>query len=441
VLTASANGTTIFTVVVTEDGEATATLLGQLDHNSTVQLPDQPDEDVIVVDLTDVLEAFEGDNDPVQFQLDALRLVIEDDAPEVAAEDTSLDEFGDPATYDLGAQGTWTDLGGSDEFQSLNVTFDSYQINAHGTIDTSNTNSTFTQGVDDFHYSGSITDDFNGDGIDDTVGFDLTLNDDGTYDVAFTTPPGSVTTFDTSQGSLAAGGPDAVQTLLFGGSAAGNDDIVFFGVVANATPENGGGAAPNDIEDLVVVGATDLTEAQIEDLFPIPDLINSSTQMNVSTSGIGVNNNNLDGNGTVGLQFDDESFVVNPETVVDSVTVFIDNSVGGYNPATEDLTYTVYYIDGTVSGPTDVTEGMLSPVTSGVAAGGVQFTIDDDKEIDAVQLTMELGKIKIPVIAFTVATDFDPESLDLDFTVEMFDNDDDLVTDDFSIHVEPDMIV
>ena len=92
--------------------------------------------------------------------------------------------------------------------------------------------------------------------------------------------------------------------------------------------------------------------------------------MNVSTSGIGVNNNNLNGAnegagtgafaGTT-ITSGDESFVVNPETVVDRVTVFIDNSVGGYNPATEDLYYTVYYTDGTVGGPTDVTAGMLGP--------------------------------------------------------------------------------
>ena len=83
---------------------------------------------------------------------------------------------------------------------------------------------------------------------------------------------------------------------------------------------------------------------------------------------IGVNNNNLNGasegagTGTFAgttITSGDESFIVNPETVVDSVTVFIDNSVSGYNPATEDLFYTVYYTDGTVSGPTDVTAAML----------------------------------------------------------------------------------
>ena len=206
-----------------------------------------------------------------------------------------------------------------------------------------------------------------------------------------------------------------MQTLLFGGSEAGPDDIVFFGVVPTApiqgvpdpTPPT-----PNDIEDLVVEGATDLTEAQIEAVLPLPGLITPGTQMNVSTAGIGVNNNNLnganEGNGTgafagTTITSGDESFVVNPETVVDQVTVFIDNSVGGYNPATEDLYYTVYYTDGSVSGPTDVTGDMLDPVTTGVAKGGVSFDIVGvDKQIDAVQLTMGQGTIKIPVIAFSV---------------------------------------
>jgi hypothetical protein len=253
-------------------------------------------------------------------------------------------------------------------------------------------------------------------------------------------------TFDTSQGQLKAGGPDAVQTLLFGGTPpteAGLDDIVFFGVVATA-PIQGVASPPiNDIEDLVVEGPTDLTEAQIEALLPLPGLITPGTQMNVSTSGIGVNNNNLNGAdegagtgafaGTT-ITSGDESFVVNPETVVDKVTVFIDNSVGGYNPATEDLYYTVYYTDGTIGGPTDVTADMLAPVTSGVAAGGVSFEIDGGlKQIDAVQLTMGEGTIKVPVIAFSVEQAFNPEPLHLDFTATLVDGDDDFSQDTFSV--------
>jgi hypothetical protein len=190
-------------------------------------------------------------------------------------------------------------------------------------------------------------------------------------------------------------------------------------------------------------GPLDLTESQIEGLFPIPTLVNPSTQMNVSTSGIGVNNNNLngasEGQGTgifagTSITSGDESFVVNPETVVDQVTVFIDNSVGGYNPGTEDLYYTVYYTDGTVSTPTPVEAGALHPVTTGVAKGGVSFDIDGgSKQIDAVQLTMGEGTIKIPVIAFSVEQVFEPEPLQLAFTATLVDGDADTQPDSFSV--------
>jgi len=156
--------------------------------------------------------------------------------------------------------------------------------------------------------------------------------------------------------------------------------------------------------------------------------------MNVSTAGIGVNNNNLNGDANAAIGSGDESFVVNPETVVDRVTVFIDNSVGGYNPATESLYYTVYYIDGSVDTPTKVTALDLDPVTSGLAKGGVSFDIDGgSKQIDAVQLTMAQGTIKIPVISFSVEQVFVPQPLQLDFTATLVDGDLDSQPNSFSV--------
>ena len=266
-----------------------------------------------------------------------------------------------------------------------------------------------------------------------------------------TTPPATIRTFDTSQGSLPPGGPTEIQTLFLGGDlGAGNDDIVFFGAVATAPIEGIPSPPTNDIEDLVVVGATDLTEAQIAALLPLPGLITPGTQMNVSTAGIGVNNNNLnganEGNGTgtfagTTITSGDESFVVNPETVVDKVRVFIDNSVGGYTPNTEDLYYTVYYTDGTTSGPTDVTNPLAVPsldpnneFPNSLQGHGQYFDIDGgDKQIDAVQLTMGRGTIKIPVIQFSVEEVFDPEPLRLDFTATLFDGDGDKQQDPFKV--------
>jgi hypothetical protein len=119
--------------------------------------------------------------------------------------------------------------------------------------------------------------------------------------------------------------------------------------------------------------------------------------------------------------------------------VFMDNSVGGYTPATEDLYFTVYWTNGDVTGPTEVTAGMLSAVTTGVAAGGSKFTIQDsgDRQIDAIQLTMGNGKVKIPVISFTVEDVANPQPLDLNFTATLYDNDGDFHQDTFSINLDP----
>ncbi|MEY9199331.1 hypothetical protein ABIA16_004510 [Sinorhizobium fredii] len=359
---------------------------------------------------------------------------FEDDGPTVTVDDLSGGFTEDPQT------GDWDHAPGEDGFKSLEVSFDSYQIGANAAV----AGSALTKDGD-FTFTGSITDDFNGDGDDETVGFTLTFDPDtDKYTFVMDNPPTQIIQRDSTQGALKAGGPDPVRTLLFGGSEAGSDDVVFFGVVANA-PESGqtGNSPPNDLLDLIGSGATDLTEDQIQAFLnptnQIPTLINSATQMNVSTSGIGVNNNNLDG-ATAGVGAGDESFVFNPEEVVDSVTVYIDNSVGGYTPPTEELYYTVYYTDGTVSSRTLVTAAMLQgaarkdPNVPDVAEGGKFFIIDGGaKQIDAVQLTMGAGTIKIPVIQWTIEQEFNPQPLQLDFTATLFDGDDDSSIDSFSI--------
>ncbi|MCA1407294.1 hypothetical protein I6F26_14290 [Ensifer sp. IC3342] len=373
---------------------------------------------------------------------------FEDDGPTITVNDISGIFTEDPQT------GTWDHAPGEDGLKSLNVTFDSYQI-GDGPV----TGGSALQTDDGLTYTGSITDDFNGDGVDETVGFTLAfdpLTDEYTFQMD--NPPTQVITRDTTQGSLKAGGPDPVRTLLFGGSEAGADDVVFFGVVANA-PASGvsGGDAladppqtPNDLLDLVYSGATDLTEDQIQSFLTpanqIPTLINSATQMNVSTAGIGINNNNLDGTGA-GIQAGDESFVFNPEEVVDRVTVYIDNSVGGYSRPTEELYYRIYFSDGTFSDQILVTDAILQdaprkdPLIPDVAEGGKFFEIDaGDKQIDAVQLTMGAGTVKIPVIQWTIEQQFNPQPLQLDFTATIFDGDDDSQSDAFSIDLDPTVV-
>jgi hypothetical protein len=163
-----------------------------------------------LVDLKVVLT--DGDGDKATDQIDlGSRIKFEDDGPAVNVGDAT-------GTYALGAQGSWTDLPGTDGFGSLGVTFDKYQIDAHGLVVTGPANSTFVK-TGDFSFDGSINDDFNGNGIKETVKFTLTFNPaNDSYAIVVGTPPVETSTFNTTQGALKSGGPDAVQTLLFGGT-------------------------------------------------------------------------------------------------------------------------------------------------------------------------------------------------------------------------------
>jgi hypothetical protein len=367
-------------------------------------------------------------------------VIINDDGPSITVNDGSGD-------FDNGVQnGVWDHDTGTDTFGSLSVALDSYTING-GSPETSNI--VFNQSSD-YVFTGTITADFTpNDGVANpqAIGFTLTLDPTNpeSYTLDITTPPDTITKFDTSQGSLPPGGPDAVQTLTFQGDS---NDVVFFAVNPTA-PTHGVNGQPNDVQDLATGNPT---EAYLESL-NATSLISSGAQMNVSTSGIGVNNNILNGTnegagtgafaGTT-ITTHDESFLVNPEQDVDTVRVYIDNSVGGYTPNSEDLYYTIYYTDGSVSDPMEVTAGMLASVPKqdpqglwpDVAQGGKYFDITDtsgDKQIDAVQLTMGTGTVKIPVIEFITATEFNPAPLTLNFTADLYDLDGDHSTDSFSI--------
>ncbi len=442
-LLAAGSGPTVFQISVAADGVVT------LDQQRAVIHPNATnvDDPVSLADnvITLASAAKDGDLDTAnRTENVGDRFTFRDDGPANSVDDAN-------GTYTTGAQGVWTPDAGEDGLKALDVTFDGYEINAFGTQTTTVANSSFTK-TSAFSYEGSITDDFNGDGIDDTVEFTVTFDPDDldSYDLQVTTPPSSVIVRDSSQGALKASGPNPVRTLLFGGSEAGQDDVVFFGVVATAPVSVSGGDAlavppgtPNDLFDLVYPGATDLNEGQIRSFLAptnqIATLINSATQMNVSTSGIGINNNNLDGSGT-GIQAGDESFIFNPEEEVDSVRVYISGSVGGYATPAEELYYRVFYTDGTYSENVLVSGSLLTdalrsdPMVPQAARGGRFFEIEGDKKIDAVQLTMGAGSIKIPIIQWTVETAFDPEPLRLDFNAALFDGDDDSSgTDAFSV--------
>jgi hypothetical protein len=154
--------------------------------------------------------ATDGDGDPGSKTVDITSsFKFLDDGPAITVNDSS-------GTYTAGAHGTWTEAPGADGFKSLNLALDSFEIDTHGTVTATSSNSSLTK-TDNFDYSGSITADFTNDGVanNQTVQFTLTFdpNTPLSYDFELTTPPGSTTTLSSANGSLDAGGPDPVRTL------------------------------------------------------------------------------------------------------------------------------------------------------------------------------------------------------------------------------------
>jgi hypothetical protein len=332
--------------------------------------------------------------------------------------------------------GFWTSDAGADGLQSISITLDQYTIDGNAAVPVNADLTGPVAGPDGaLVFSGQIVDDLDGIPGDETLDFTLTLRSDRTYVFDLEGGFGSSVTFSSADGSLDAGGPDPVRTLSFTDPAT---SIVFFGVDADTSTV--------DIFTAITIGETDRDEADLEGT---PPAFLSTAQMNVSTSGIGLGNNNLNGDNTTGIQLGDESFIINPETPLSSMKVFVDNSVKSYDPDpggdAEELYYTIYYIDGTTSadfgvGPTLVESSDLSLVTSGTATGGVSFEIvaDAGKLIDAVQLTMGKGTIKIPIIEFTQDIGNVVDPVYIDFTATITDKDGDTDTSAFSVDLEAD---
>jgi hypothetical protein len=318
--------------------------------------------------------------------------------------------------------GEWSGSVGADQPGNLDIALTQFQLVSPTGVTSNGSGFTFDEanpspdGSGNYLYTGTLTADFDNNAAtpDQTVNFSLTAFSDGRYELDLVEGFGSTKTLSSADGSLDAGGPSPVRTLTIG-----DEGIVFFGVQATTTQ--------SDILTAIVLGEDDLTEAQIEaGGFGFLGTAN----MNVSTSGIGIANNNFDGNTTAGINTGDESFVINPETLLTSMQVFIDNSVSGYDPATEELYYNIFYDDGSVSGHIKVQSADLTSE----AGGQKSFIIDSSgsKLIDAVQLTMGKGTIKIPVIKFITETESLASDVKLDFSATLTDADGDVASSNFS---------
>jgi hypothetical protein len=360
------------------------------------------------------------------------KMLFEDDGPALA--------FGNliGSGSVLPQTGYWSHLAGADglDADGLDISVNSSFTLVRPDNTTTTGTATLTEqspspdGNGAYQFAGTLTGDFDNNAAtaDTIIDYTLSALADGSYVLDLVQGFSSTVVLSSADGALGAGGPDPVRTLLIPEQdpptiPSPSEEIVFFGV--NATTSS------SDIFSAIGLGAPDLTEAQIEGGgFAFIGAAN----MNVSTSGIGIANNNLDGNTTAGINAGDESFVINPESLLSSMKVFIDNSVQGYNPATEELYYTIYYADGTTSGsPTKV----LAADLTAEAGGQTSFVIEkaDATLIDAVQLTMGLGTIKIPVIEFIQQTESLASDVQLTFNATVTDRDGDSATSTFDANL------
>ncbi|MGY4664614.1 hypothetical protein ACVWZ9_005408 [Pseudomonas chlororaphis] len=355
------------------------------------------------------------------------QMIFEDDGPTLA--------FGNliGTGTQLAQQGYWNMGSGADGLDAngldISLVNDQFTLVRPDNTTTTGTGTLVEQspspdGNGAYQFAGTLTGDFDNNAAtaDTTVHYTLSAYANGTYALDLEEGFRSTIVLSSADGSLAAGGPDPVRTLMIG-----SEDVVFFAANPLA-PQTG----DNSILTGIGLGAPDPTEAQLQ-TNPLPSFIGSST-MNVSTSGIGVANNNLEGNTSAGINAGDESFVINPETLLTSMKIFIDNSVQGYNPATEELYYTIYYDNGTTSGtPIKVQAADLHTETGGQKSFTVQW--DGSHLIDAVQLTMGLGTVKIPVIQFIKETQSLANDIQLSFNATTTDKDGDTATSAFDANL------
>ncbi|MEX0163190.1 hypothetical protein MRBLPD1_001673 [Pseudomonas brassicacearum] len=437
----SSNGTTVegrtattnllvFTVSVATNGDVTLDQIRALVHPDATN----PDDAKSLADnlVTLIATKTDKDGDSLQATLNiGQNLVFEDDGPSVA--------FGNLiGTGSVLAQyGFWDKSAGADGLGAAGL--DISLVNGQFTLvrpdDTTTTGTgTLTEqapspdGDGAYHFAGTLTGDFdnNATTADTSVDYTLTAYANGSYALDLVQGFSSTLVRSSADGSLDARGPDPVRTLLIPETnnpaiPSASEEIVFFSAKALAST--------TDILSGIGLGAPDPTEATLQTT-PLPSYIDP-TAMNVSTSGIGVGNNLLQGDNLAAIGAADESFVINPESLVTGMKIFIDNSVAGYNTATEDLYFRIYYEDGTFSNLTEV--NTLTPE----AGGQVSFEVEREgtEMIDAVQLTMGRGAIKIPVIQFIQETENLASDVQLSFNATLTDKDGDTATSAFDANL------
>ncbi|WP_458374061.1 DUF5801 repeats-in-toxin domain-containing protein [Pseudomonas laurylsulfatiphila] len=421
----------VFTVSVAANGSVTLDQLRAVVHSD----PNNPDDSrTLTADNLVTLTAIktDGDGDSAQATLNiGQNLVFKDDGPALS--------FGNLiGTGSVLAQsGFWNMATGADGLGAAGLDI-SLVNNQFTLVRPDNTTTTGTGTLTElaqspdvngaYQFAGTLTGDFDNNvaTANTTVDYTLTAYADGRYALDLVQGFSSTIVLSSADGSLDAGGPDSVRTLLIPETSnpaipSTSEEIVFFSAKALASTA--------DILSGIGLGAPDPTEATLQ-TNPLPSYIDPAA-MNVSTSGIGVGNNVFQGDNLAAISAADESFVINPESLLTGMKVFIDNSVAGYNTATEDLYYRIYYADGTNSSLVEV--NTLTPEAGGQVSFLVQM--EGTTLIDAVQLTMGRGDVKIPVIQFIQQSESLASDVQLAFSATLTDKDGDSATSTFAANL------
>ena len=421
----------VFTVSVATNGDVTLDQLRAVVHPNAAN----PDDSTSLtsdnlVTLTATKTDKDGDSAHATLNI-GQNLVFEDDGPSLA--------FGNLIGTGsvLPQYGFWDSSAGTDGLGAAGL--DISLVNGQFTlVRPDNTTTTGTGTLNElapspdangaYQFAGTLTGDFDNNAAtaDTSVDYTLTAFADGRYALDLVQGFHSTIVLSSADGSLAAGGPDPVRTLLIPETddpaiPSASEEVVFFSAKALASTA--------DILTGIGLGAPDPTEATLQ-TNPLPSYIDPAS-MNVSTAGIGVANNVFQGDNLAAIGAADESFVINPESLLTGMKIFIDNSVAGYNTATEDLYYRIYYEDGTFSNLIEVNS--LTPE----AGGQVSFLIEKAGSalIDAVQLTMARGEIKIPVIQFITESENLASDVKLAFNATLTDKDGDSATSTFDANL------
>lgn len=445
---------TVFTYSLAAWGAFVFDLEDQLDHSVEGETDNEADD--LTIDMTGMIQVTDRDGDTITLSNEAsdadvaVAIVVKDDVPILQVDNLTGTGTVNPQI------GLWGGSIGADELGTFEVKVTGYTVgtgeNQYVADGIDMSLGTYELGPDgDIVFHGVL--DLDGVAGGETAAFDLTFRSDGTY--VFNLAGGFSSTFEfsTANGSLPAGDPDPVQTLPIEDPDNPGpiiDYTVFFAVDPTSTA-----AEVNTALDADTDYAT--FEGTLEGLAGTTgyEIIGPDWLMNVSSSGIGVGNNVLQGavlddgadgeTATPDFGADDESFVVNPETPFTSMTVYVDNSVGGFDAPVEGgsldgkelLYYRVFFTDGTASDYQLVYDGDLEGGGPGQQS---YFYIDIDDYspdagvyIEAVQLTMDAGAIKIPVIEFAQEIVDVADSLEINLTASMTDADFDTIISDFVI--------